>query len=788
METEVTSAYVRPEWIGFLLVSGGPLLHPFHGPAAPSASRLELARRAIAISPVAWLVLLALVSLLSCRDVAAADTSTVRPAHAPPRIGLALSGGGARGIAHVGVLKALDEMRIPISCITGTSMGSIVAGAYAVGRSPADIEQIVLATDWDEIFRDKPPRQEISIRRKADDFKTLFAPEFGVKHGGLTLPKGVIAGVSIEAFLRVVAQPAIGITDFDKLPVPYRAVATDLETGEAVVLDHGDVAAAMRASMSVPGAISPVAMDGRLLVDGMIANNLPIDQARALCADVVIAVNIGTPPQKREEITSALAVVNQMMAFLGKQTVDEQLKRMGPDDVLITPDLGDISVADYDRGKDAVRIGEEATRKMAASLSRYSLPPEQYAALRAKQVKSAVALAPVDEIRFEGLKRTTPEVLRALVETKPGEPLDEEKIGADLRRIYGRGDFDSVDYHIVGAAGGPRAMVITPHEKDRGPDYLRFGLGLQSDFHGDNAFNLLVQYRKTWLNRLGGEWLTEGQIGEDTHVFSEFYQPLNERGVWFGSLYGAAGQTTRDVFRGDDKIAEYLIRSGRGGLDVGANLGTLGALRVGPVWTQVNAHIDTGDPVLPSVRELTAGVHAALIVDALDSPWFPRDGYSLAADLYGATNALGSAHNYQRLEARGQYAVSWGPHTVNVVASGGTDLGSSMPAYETFALGGPLRLSGFRLNQFSGREYVFGRVMYYNRILPLPEILGKGVFAGASAEVGNIRRRADGLSSPGTLYSGSLFLGANTAAGPAYLGAGFGNRGAFSMYLLLGAP
>jgi len=735
-----------------------------------------------------WLPILALALLVNCRYVMAADTSRAQPAGAAPRIGLALSGGGARGIAHVGVLKVLDEMHVPISCVTGTSMGSIFAGAYAVGRSPAEIEQMVLATNWDDIFRDNPPRQEISIRRKADDFKTLFAPEFGAKNGGLVLPKGVISGVSIEAFLRVVAQPAIGITDFDKLPVPYRAVATDLETGEAVVLSHGDVAEAMRASMSVPGAISPVSIDGRLLVDGMIANNLPIDQARELCADVVIAVNIGTPPLKRDEITSALAVVNQMMGFLGKQTVDEQLKRMGPHDVLITPDLGNISVADYARGKDAIRLGEEATRKMAASLSRYSLPPEQYAALRAKQVKSAVALAPVDEIRFEGLKRTNPEVLRALVETKPGEPLDQEKIGADLRRIYGRGDFDSVDYRIVGAAGGPRVMVITPHEKDRGPDYLRFGLGLQSDFHGDNAFNLLVQYRKTWLNRLGGEWLTEGQIGEDTHLYSEFYQPLNERGVWFCSLYGTAGQTTRAVFSGDDKIAEYLIRSGRAGLDLGANLGTLGALRVGPQWTDVHAHIDTGDPVLPTVRELSAGVRVALIVDALDAPWFARDGYNMTATYYGATTALGSARDYQRLELRGQYVASWGPHTVNVVASGGTDFGSNMPAYETFALGGPLRLSGFRLNQFSGRDYVFGRVMYYNRIFPLPEILGKGVFAGASAEVGNIRNRADGLPSPGTLYSGSLFLGANTAAGPGYLGVGFGNSGAFSVYLLLGAP
>ncbi len=731
---------------------------------------------------------LSLALLASSSRTTAADAPPPRAPGAPPRIAVALSGGGARGIAHVGVLKVLDEMRIPISCITGTSMGSIVSGAFAVGTPPGEIEKMVLATNWDQIFRDNPPRAEIASRRKLDDYKTLFAPEFGVKDGGLALPKGIIAGVSIEAFLRVVAEPAAGIQDFDKLPVPYRAVATDIETGEAVVLSHGNIAEAMRASMSVPGAISPVSMDGHLLVDGMIANNLPIDQARKLCGDVVIAVNIGTPPLKRDEITSALAVVNQMMAFLGKQTVDEQIKSLGPNDVLIVPDLGDISVAKYDRARDAIRIGEEATRKMAASLSRYSIPPEQYAAVRAKQVAQKVALGTVDEIRFEGLNRTNPEVLRGLVETKPGEPLDQEKVGADLRRIYGRGDFEGVDAQVIGSAGGPRAMVISPHEKQWGPDYLRFGLGLESDFQGDNAFNLLFQYRKTWLNRLGAEWLSEVQIGQDTHLFSEFYQPLNERGLWFGSVYGQVGQTTRGVFQGDDKIAEYLIGSARGGVDLGMTLGTLGVFRVGPQWTQVHARIDTGDPVLPSVHELTAGVRVAFNLDALDQAWFAQNGYNVLVTYYGATKDLGSALNYQRSEARGQYAMSWGAHTVNLHASGGTDFGTNMPAYETFALGGPLRLSAFRLNQFSGRDYVFGRAMYYNRILPLPEILGSGVFAGASAEVGNIRNRADGLPSPGTQYSGSLFLGANTVAGPGYLGVGFGNNGAFSVYLLLGAP
>jgi len=744
-----------------------------------TASRTILAHR----SRVATL---ALAACLISVDVLAQPAAPAA-AGAPPRIGLALSGGGARGIAHVGVLKVLEEMRVPIHCVTGTSMGAIVGGTFASGTPPRRLEELVLAANWNELFRDQPPRDEISMRRKGDDYKTLFAPEFGVKDGGLALPKGVIAGVSIEAFFRVLAEPAIGISDFRKLPIPFEAMATDIETGDSVVLSRGSVAQAMRASMSVPGAITPVEIDGRLLVDGGIANNLPIDQARKLCADVVIAVNISTPPLTRKEITSALSVAGQLVNFLGKQTVDQQLKSMGPRDVLIEPVLGTISAGSFSRSAEAIQLGEDATRKLAASLSRYSLPPEQFAALRATQVASNKELGTVDEIRFEGLERTNPEVLRGLLQSKVGEPLTEETIGGDLRRIYGRGDFESVDYHITGD-GGPRAMVITPREKSWGGDYLRFGIGLESDFQGDNAFNVLVQYRRSWLNRLGGEWLTEFQVGQDTHLYSEFFQPLHEAGVWFGSLYGQVGQTSRGVFFGDDRVAQYLVGQARAGFDAGVVIGTKGSVRAGLQWTEINARVETGDPVLPTVRELTAGARVIFNVDQLDHPFYPRAGYYAGGSFYAAATALGSALNYQRLEARGGVARSWGPHTLALHAAGGSDLGSGMPAYESFVLGGPLRLSGFRLNQFAGREYAFGRAMYYHRVFALPDLLGSGVYVGGSAEVGMMRDRFDNLPLPGTLYSGSVFVGADTFAGPLYLGAGVGNGGAFSMYLLLGAP
>lgn len=728
-------------------------------------------------------VFLAAVLVLFPRPpVQAAETAA-----AGPRIGLALSGGGARGIAHIGVLKVLEELRVPVHCVTGTSMGAIVGGAYASGGRLQDLEQTVVKTDWNKVFTDRPPRDEIASRRKEDDYKTLFAPEYGVKNGGLLLPKGIISGVAIETYFRGLTSMAAGIDDFSKLPIPYRAVASDIETGEAVVLARGNVAQAMRASMAVPGGLAPVEIDGRLLVDGGIANNLPIDEARKLCADVIIAVNISTAPLTREEITSALSISAQLLNFLGKQTVDRQLASLGPRDVLIAPELGNISSGSFERSADAIRIGEAAARAMAGQLGRYSLPPDQYTAFRNRQIRETRELGTVDAIRFEGLQRTNPAVLSALLKSKPGAPLTEEGIGADLQRIYGRGDFEGIDYRIQQEPGS-RALVIQPREKSTGPDYLRFGVGLASDFRGENPFNALVSYRKTWLNRLGGEWLNEVQIGQNSHIFTEFYQPVEDSGRYFVAPYASAGRKQQSVFLGSDKIAEYDTRESRAGIDGGAVLGTWGELRVGPLWRRVEAEVDTGSPVLPNTRETSAGMRVRLFADQLDSAFYPRSGYRVAASAYAADEGFGSDRNYQRLEGQLVAARSWGDHTFSLTASGGTDLDSNMPSYDAFTLGGPLRLSGYRINEFSGREMAFGRLMYYKRALHLPDLLGSGIYVGASLEAGRMSQQYVGTPSTGAILSGSVFVGAATFLGPLYFGIGAGEAGRWSLYLLLGVP
>ena len=716
----------------------------------------------------------------------AADPAPQRAAAGAPRIGVALSGGGARGLAHIGVLKVLEELRVPVHCVTGTSMGAVVGGAFASGVSPLQMDDTVTKTDWNQVFSDRPPRAEVSTRRKIEDYKTLFAPELGVGKDGIALPKGVLSGVSIESYLRLLTGPAL-TNDFGNLPVPFRAVAADIVTGEAVVLAHGSVSQAMRASMSVPGAMSPVEIDGRLLVDGGIVNNLPIDEVRKLCADSVIAVNISTPPLKREEITSAVSVSLQLINLLGKANVDQQLRSLGDRDVLIEPQLGDISAGSFDRAADAIKIGENAARALADKLKRYSLSPEQYAALRSKQSVGRSELGSVDEIRFEGLERSNPEVLRPLVHSRAGEPLNEEKIAADLRRIYGRGDFESVGYRIA-EEGGRRILLIQPREKTWGPDYLRFGVGLATDFSGLSPFNILASYRKTWMNRLGGEWLTEVQIGNHPSLFTEFYQPINERGHIFVAPHLRFGQTIQGVYSDGHRIADYKVKESRVGFDLGAVLGTWGEARIGPVMRRIEAKVETGSLVLPGLSEDASGYAVRLYADQLDHAWFSRSGHRALVSAYAGSKTLGAARDYQRLGANYTAVHSFGAHTFNFNVAGGTDFNSNLPPYDGFSLGGPLNLSGYQINEFGGRRMAFARVQYYHRAFALPDLLGSGVYVGASAEAGRIKGSFVPPSDTGKLYSGSIFLGADTFLGPAYLGVGWGQDGRSAIYLLLGVP
>jgi NTE family protein len=737
---------------------------------------------------VAAAVLVAALALAAFPSHPLAQPATTAAPPARPKVCLVLSGGGARGAAHIGVIKVLEELRVPVHCITGTSMGSLVGGAYASGMSVPEMEKLIQEITTTLLFREKPPRQEESMRRKEDDRSILFGLELGLRDGQVLLQKGVVSGVQLEAVLRGLSKVK-GRADFDRLPIPYRAVATDLVTGKAVVFDHGDLPQVMRASMSVPAVIAPMQIGDLLLVDGGLTNNLPVDVARAMGADVVIAVNLGTPLMKREDLGSVLGVTGQMIGILTEQNVRASLAMLKPTDILIEPALGNYSAADFDHLPKTVPIGEAAARAVAPRLAALSLPPEQFAALRAtQQAPPAAPASVVAEVTFPGLRRVNPEALLDYMDTRVGEVLDTARLDRDLRRIYGLGDFEHIDYQLIEQAGR-QVVSITALEKSWGPDYLRFGLGLQSDFKGDNAFNLAGSYRRTWLNALGAEWRTDAQVGQVSFLTTEFYQPLGARNGLFVAPRATMVRRNIDLFAGDDRIARYNLRTYYAGIDLGASFTRYGESRIGLAFGRSLASLDTGAPEFdPSPGKITrAGVTFRTVVDQLDSPSFPREGYAASLDAFASLKGLGARDDYTRYDFNAIGSTSWGRHTLSGGGRfAGRATGDALPAYDLIQWGGFLQQSGLPAGALLGQRLQFGRAVYTYRLAE--QKLLDGLYVGASAEVGRMTQPVVPGNLDNTLYSGAVFFGADTPIGPVYLGYGYTSGGYRSAYFFLGRP
>ncbi len=701
---------------------------------------------------------------------------------------LVLSGGGARGAAHIGVLKVLEELRVPVDCITGTSMGSLVGGAYASGMSVPEMEKLIEAIRTDVLFKDKPPRQEETVRRKEDDRSILFGLELGVRDREILLQKGVVSGIQLEAVLRSLSKVHETVR-FDDLPIPFRAVATDLVTGKPVVFDRGDLPRVMRASMSVPGVIAPAEIDDMLLVDGGLTNNLPVDVARAMGADIVIAVNLGTPLMTRDQLGSVLGVTGQMINILTEQNVRASLASLKPTDILIEPALGRFSAGDFDNLPKTVPIGEAAARLAAPRLAALALPAPAYAELRAHQ--AAPPEKPpevVADIRFPGLDRVNPDALLDFLDTKPGDVLDSGRLDRDLKRLYGSGDFEHVDYQLIQDAG---KQIVSIHaiEKSWGPNYLRFGLGLQSDFKGDNNFNLAVSYRKTWINPLGAEWRTDLQMGQVSFLSTEFYQPLGTRNGLFVAPRATILRRALDLFEGDHRIARYNLRSMFAAVDVGAAFTRYGEVRLGIGAGRTSATLDTGAPEYePNPSSVARGGYEfRAIVDQLDSAQFPREGFAATVAMFASSRSIGARDNYTKLDATGVAAASWGRHTlIPTLRYSGSVGGNDLPVYDLAQWGGFLQQSGLPAGALLGQQLEFGRLIYLYKMAELK--LVPGLYFGASAEVGRMNQPIVPGNLTGTLVSGAVFFGADTPVGPLFLGYGVMDGGYRSAYLFLGQP
>lgn len=706
-----------------------------------------------------------------------------------PKVGLVLSGGGARGGAHLGVLRVLEAMRVPVDIIVGTSAGSIIGAAYASGLSVADIEREMASSSTAALIRDFD-RQEVPLRRKADADTNLVGPEIGIGRNGFSLPKGAIAGVGLEGVLRSLTRLQTS-QNFDELPIRFRAVATDLATAEMVVIGQGNLAEAIRASMAVPAVVNPVTLNGRLLVDGGVVRNLPVDVARSLGADVVIAVNIGTPLLRQEQISSLVAVSDQITRILTVANVNRSIAELAPRDVLITPELGTISTGDFDRLLEAAEAGKAAAQALGPKLAGLAVDAATYArgfqqASRPERPTAAV----IAEVRVTGADRSNPAVIRGAMQTQAGQGFDQTTADRDMKRIYGRGDFESATYWLALEPDGRQVLNVDVKEKSWGPQYMRFGLGLSSDFTGNAFFQLMASHRATWLDPLGAEWRNDINIGHTDRLRTEWHQPLDERQRVFVSGRAELERTPFDIYTGAGVRAARYRRDTYGmGVDIGVAVGPAYEFRLGLNRGRARLTTDTGvvpgSVLLP--RSETGNITMGVKFDTLDNLRFPRTGHAGELQFHASRPALGTEDTYNKVTASYLTAFSSGRHALELAARGvKINSRDALPLYELSALGGFLNLSGLRTGELLGHNMAFGRATYTLRTS------GPGFFDGAylgvSGEIGRVSDAVAGPTQNKTVRGLALYVAVDTPLGPAYLGYGraSGSRNAF--YLVLGQP
>ncbi len=703
-----------------------------------------------------------------------------------PKIGVVLSGGGARGMAHVGVLKVLEELRIPVDYISGNSFGSLVAGTYAYGYSPQEQDQILTTIDWGVVMNDGFRRTDLVFRRKQDDLNFLMKIALGFRDWDFRFPKGLLYGQRSSNILRFLTPRSHKITHFDNLNIPFRAVATEIGTGKEIVLESGSLPVAMSASMSIPGVFAPVNIDGRDLVDGMVVNNIPIDLVRNMGAEVVIAIDIGTPLMKPEEIQGLLQVTGQMVSILMQKNVDDQLATLTDRDTLIVPELGDITSTSFGRGREAIDIGYRAASAMRKVLSRYSVSEEEYREFLRGQRRKPEVYPVIDRLKIVNNSRLAEGVITSMMDTKEGEIFDPDMLAEDIKRVHGRDDFEMVTFELEEIDGETELRLIAD-EKDWGPNYLKFGLNIEDDFDGETAYNLAVQYTMRNMNELGGEWRHQAQIGSNRLFFTEFYQPLDDAQRFFVAPRIEWQEDDVDIYSRGTKTDNFDVEFGTLAFDVGTNISNWAELRFG--IRRIDGHVD----VKLSSTGLTdfdfddGLIGASLQIDTLDNPNFPTAGNFGFATWGMALDSLGADTEYQRVDVRFSQAFTFRElNTILVSAQFGTVTEKQLPVYRLHRRGGFLDLSGLSERELAGQHTVSARLLFYRRIAGVPfQTFGMPIYLGGSFETGQVYQDRDDILND-LIYAGSVFLGIDSPIGPVYLAYGMAEGGNDTGYLFVG--
>lgn len=704
-----------------------------------------------------------------------------------PKVGLVLSGGGAPGMAHIGALEALEELRIPIDYIAGTSAGSIVGGLYASGLPPRFLHEWVQDADWNYLLSDAAPRESESFRRKQRDFDMNQGAAFSVTRSAeLKLPAGFSAARNLMANLRDLTIATRHIHDFDQLPIPFRAAATDFETGKLVVLGDGDLIESIRASMSVPAIFTLQRIKGHLLADGGMASNLPVQTVQQMGAEAVIAIDASGKIRSEAELDSASAVTEQVIGLFIRNQVRTEIARLGPGDTYVRVEIEGVGPMDFPKAARSIQVGYDRIMQQRAKLARYSVSPEEYARYLARQRTPRV-----QDISISYLKVQTPqgETEHQLSTPIPFEPKTAERFAKMQSKIADLGPmqrYEVRDYEVIGGPGH-YGLLVKAREKKGGPRYLNFGFDYAYSSADESRFDLLFSLRLTELNALGAEWDTYLSLGNANRLVTEWYQPVDwERRFFFAAqaLFGSEFIDGRDAagramhFRQQDRVV---------GLDVGARLGQAAEVRLGYARGDTRFSRRAGVPSDVPGSADRGWLHADLTLDTLDSTGFPQRGAYGRVSLIASREEFGASDDYTRVEGQFYKPMTFGKNTIVPRVSAALQVGGGdVPLYDQVPLGGFLNLSGLARGGIFDQNNALAEVIYYRKLADLSPAVGRGVYGGFSVEAGEVWGNTRDFSTSNLVYAGSFFLGADTVLGAVHLGVGLAEGGDTAVYLQLG--
>ena len=700
-------------------------------------------------------------------------TAVAAEASERPTLGLALGGGAARGIAHIGLLQWLEEHRIPVDFIAGTSMGGLVGGAYAAGMTPGEIRELMRDADWDIIFLSDSPFKYKTFRRKEDARQFPALIELGLKNG-MKLPSGLNAGQGVQSMLDRIAAPYPRLDSFDDLPTPFRAVATDLDRAVIVVLDRGSLAEAMRATMAIPGVFTPVTLEERLLVDGGTLDNVPADVTRSMGADVVVAVNVSSTTDGFTPPTNFVEVVGRTMDAMMAVGVTNALLSA---DVIITPDLRGLSGTDYRKSEELVERGYQAAEAVREKLLPYAVDAGTYEGWsRARLAKKRSVKRRLDAVRVRGVPEDEGERIRAMLSRRLLDSETElEDIEHEVLRLTGTDRYETIRYALI-EEGERTTLELYILPKTHGPPFLLPALELENI--DSNTFALNLRGRVVFYDTLvpESEIRIDLAVGTRQEAAIELYRRL------FGTRLFLAPRAywNRSSLNGYNEegelIADYREKIAGGGFDLGFDLGSRSEIRVGYDVLDLRTRLRVGEPSLPEAEGKNRFASIRWTFDGQTSPIIPTRGvfsrvgvrfYSDSPDIVQSGEKLAGPTDYAQIEGRfSSFHRFHERHRIFYGASGGSSFGDD-PGYNTFRLGGLLRLGAFHNGEVIGDNYLLGLGGLLYHVLRLPDFVGSNGYLGAWLEAGSA---FDDWSHVSYQWNASGGFVLETFLGPLFLG------------------